>query len=54
MIEGVIKAGADIPKEYFDAILRKACPLTGVMMEAGEIAEVVQFLASDAGECAPG
>ena len=48
LIEGVIKAAKDIPVEVLDALLRKACPLSGKMMEPAEIVEVVEFLASDA------
>ncbi len=40
LIAGVLEAGQDIPKEYFEAILRKACPLTNTMMEPDEIAQV--------------
>ncbi len=39
LIDGVLKAGQNIPKEYFEAVLRKACPLTGGMMEPDEIAQ---------------
>ena len=35
-----MEAGQDIPKEYFEAILRKACPLTNTVMEPDEIAQV--------------
>ena len=40
LIAGVLEAGQDIPKEYFEAILRKACPLTNTMIEPDEIAQV--------------
>ena len=39
LIDGVLEAGQNIPKEYFEAVLRKACPLTGAMMEPDEIAQ---------------
>ena len=40
----MLEAGKNIPTEYFEAVLRKACPLTGAMMEPDEVAQARHFV----------